>query len=760
MSITSPVIGSVFGPVISPTIGIGGAQIRPIFITNLAYTLTPFITAGSGYTYSRGAAGGTIIDFEKIVKNIGDEESMHDGVRHVRNIHSTDMRLWSLTGYGVSGQVVYDQPDPLGGNTAAIVSVRGAATPTFVASGIAFLEIDHDYIGELWLKFVPVIEELSDLNALELTLDSALAALPKIDLTVMDLSEWTRLTAGVFTHAAADGPFTQMKVNGVAEFASYDLHIAYGQFEEVTGQDNQNPSRDVSLGVGTGTQIHTDPEFDTFVASGGENDDFNLGASTKIQSGVMQSQGITTTTGKRNFVVGKLYLFEYEIQPTVGIINHTACGNSMGTVSGTYTQVKRAANTNAISLLMGNGTDLSYYRVTEINHGTNVDGTTYYKTENGNTVVNNIVIEASGPSITEEDILGASLWEERTNEFLSSVYDPTNGWGSSFGSITSGQPDSFGGIEGDLFKDNSPIFIAHYTATSPTALTQVGDVTAIIHVAKDTSDDSQITIRAGGTDKGIIDIDWSVSPPVLTDGNTVDAVTIHPIKQLVSGYWEIAFTMDWTAYSGLQSVGVRIFPSTVSAASQFALLHSHSEIQKGSFPTPIIPTSGSTVTRPAALLNYGTENYSDEMTIVGEFYTQSDEKTGTLRILCKFSEEGADVYVQIGIAKNSGAFFAARLNTPDGAAYYSEGGTGVLPAGHHKFACAFSLDGSKCHAFLDGSRVNDTPSNTDSTVAMLGMDKFLVGRIENDSLYFNGNTKLLKVFNEVLSDDLLAEYSS
>jgi hypothetical protein len=346
--------------------------------------------------------------------------------------------------------------------------------------------------------------------------------------------------------------------------------------------------------------------------------------------------------------------------------------------------------------------------------------------------------------------VGLGIWEARTNEVAPSN-DYATDWGTSGGSvtITADAGSSYGfGIMSEIAdalgssgaRCNRSLF----------GLTVSADYVYSTLVEKNDSISSMMRVIQAGPDVTAV-IDLTTSTPVF--GALVGVVAGSTFVEHYAGnIYRVGFTFN----NDKADPTVRLMPDLngTSKGTYFA----ETGLEKGSFVTPIIPTVSSSVTRAKDNLNYSPANYNDEMTVIGDFYVPADGKTDTLRAIIKFSDQGANVYMQVQIDTN-GNFAVNRLNSAGGTSYYSEGGSPPA-AGYHRYACTFSLTGTLCHAFLDGERVNSNPYLQDADSApMTGIDKFVIGRIENQTSYFNGRIGKVEVVHELLSDAELAEAS-
>ena len=77
----------------------------------------------------------------------------------------------------------------------------------------------------------------------------------------------------------------------------------------------------------------------------------------------------------------------------------------------------------------------------------------------------------------------------------------------------------------------------------------------------------------------------------------------------------------------------------------------------------------------------------------------------------------------------------------------------------YKLITAFSRTGANCKSYLSGIRVQATPDVNDDTSAP-GVDEIFVGSDSTETDFTNGYTRNIEIWDQVLSDEKLVEYSS
>jgi hypothetical protein len=241
----------------------------------------------------------------------------------------------------------------------------------------------------------------------------------------------------------------------------------------------------------------------------------------------------------------------------------------------------------------------------------------------------------------------------------------------------------------------------------------------------------------------------------LGDGTlgTVSAPAYAQMEDAGDGWYRCSVTEPWGG--GSDRCDVVLADSDegssydASSTSYYAYVWG-ADHSKGHGSAPHITNTGTgSTTRAYDRLSYHYSNYADEMTIFGTFYLPHGEKTGVLRTMFKFSDKGANRYCQLQIASSSGVFQQSRYNS--GLDYMSEPGVSIPEAGFYKYACTFSLTGADCRTYINGVRLNTGGAHPNTTSMEFGMDNFVIGRIENQTSFFNGYLGTLEVAHRVFS---------
>jgi hypothetical protein len=177
-------------------------------------------------------------------------------------------------------------------------------------------------------------------------------------------------------------------------------HIRKGMLEDSTGRSSTTvPSEYISTGVGTGSELVTNGDFETNVDGWTTEAD-----ATFTWNGDGTATADATNNANRDTYqalsveVGRTYVFSIQANSAVGSTTRVRGGNSVAgtdyfdiTPTTTPTNYKEVfiatASTIYISFLPNAGVDtvtVADVSTKQIDHGANVDGVSYKTTENGN----------------------------------------------------------------------------------------------------------------------------------------------------------------------------------------------------------------------------------------------------------------------------------------------------------------------------------------------------------------------------------------
>ena len=351
--------------------GTGSAGVVPLFSRD--YEAAGSL--GADATFTR-ASTATVTDFEGLIKTVKSGEARFNGLRRVENLF-TDITTSLASGSATTAVSVA---------VGTYVFSMGAGSGTATFSGTA--------TGSTG------------------TLDA-------------DGSSRTAKTLTI------TGAGTIIVTASVAALATIML-------ENVTGQANQNPSEYVSAGVATGPELISTGDFsssDGWVLDAGQVA-INAGQMTITNAGD-GTQVYTAYYPLSNLPLG-VYEVTVDIDTNVGSgVNFGLYGNGVS-YSGVSrfgwvyegvlgvlrrTVVNDGRNSFAVQAEAAEqNIILNSVSLKRCDHGANVDGIKYFATENGNSVVSNVVTEGTGAAITGGYLLmepAATNQQIHTNNFAS-----------------------------------------------------------------------------------------------------------------------------------------------------------------------------------------------------------------------------------------------------------------------------------------------------------------------------------------------------
>ncbi len=182
------------------------------------------------------------------------------------------------------------------------------------------------------------------------------------------------------------------------------------------------------------------------------------------------------------------------------------------------------------------------------------------------------------------------------------------------------------------------------------------------------------------------------------------------------------------------------------------------QCEAGIFASPFIPSPTTTATtRNADDLQYGLENYADEMTVLCEFDLPVDaDISGTGQALFQFNG-ASGVVASLGTA-NTGEMTLTAIDATPASNTVLITLSGAVTAGRHKVAARFSLTGADCEFYLDGT-AHDTTSFAQDRNAMT-VTGFRVGATVAGANFLNGNIQQLQIIPAAWTDTQLQSWST
>lgn len=233
-------------------------------------------------------------------------------------------------------------------------------------------------------------------------------------------------------------------------------------------------------------------------------------------------------------------------------------------------------------------------------HGTNVDGVKYFTTENGNTVVSNVVTEATGPVIAANTLKGYLSEGQRINLCLQSQTMST--WTDiSTPTITSANKN-YGALVLDLLGDDDALV----SEGKSRVVTFTGNAqkSVSVFIKKGTATKSDIKLRdtTALADRLNVEVTWSGTVPVL---NFVTGTQEREAELFKDDVYRIfCLTTSVTAANGNQ---IECYPASdnmLSITDTGDINIGGFQVEDALFASSYIPTTTTTATRNLDALTY------------------------------------------------------------------------------------------------------------------------------------------------------------
>ena len=368
--------------------------------------------------------------------------------------------------------------------------------------------------------------------------------------------------------------------------------------------------------------------------------------------------------------------------------------------------------------------------------------TPFYENKVGGTglIVDNISIkEYLGQEVVPNSGCGSWLWEPQSTNLItqSELFSGWNVFGVDLTSDAIIAPD--GTLSGTLATSTGSLFDQIKINT-----TGSGDATFSVFVKKLTDDTIDFEVRGVG-------IGTSTSSQVKFTFSTEQISLISngvPSSTLVENYGNGWFRISLT-YQGTTSVdSVSIIPSYASSTIRSAYIWG-AMLEQNSYPTSLIPTSGSTVTRNQDVCNNGgslaTINstsgvlYAEIAALANDGTNRAisiNDGTNTNRV--SFSYSASNNLLVVSVISSGTSIFNSFQSIP-------------TPTDYLKVAISYKLNNFK--VYINGSEVlSNTSGNTPIGLSQLDFN-------QAGSNKFFGKTKALAVF-PYLSDQELTELTT
>jgi hypothetical protein len=172
---------------------------------------------------------------------------------------------------------------------------------------------------------------------------------------------------------SGDGSVTPVgENNGTGVLNAQQAQIAGVGDRVLTGSGALAAQQAAMLGAGDRVisnylEILTDPEFDTDVANGGANDDYNFNGAVGINNGAIVGAGSTNYVSLKTLLTDVLYRFQYQITVIdLSFNSHNYDGVNLDEGVGIYDEMYRGNDTAASSILITNTCRVEYMRIDRV----------------------------------------------------------------------------------------------------------------------------------------------------------------------------------------------------------------------------------------------------------------------------------------------------------------------------------------------------------------------------------------------------------
>lgn len=595
-------------------IKVPGSGLPTSLVAPLTHSLIPRKIKEGTYNFVRDSAS-TVIDHEGLVRLTKFNEARFQGTRRVENLWPTvelnDTNTWLQAGsvtatdqgddsYLIEGLSGFTETNSLRG----IISKTSVGNNVWTASIEAKAAVPADIGKTIHLKFRYAAGGTATTATITLTEDFTRYGL------IRDVSLGAVDDLIFIIHEASTGtPASQCILKNP-------------QMEHTTGQTNQAPGEYVSKGVGTGPNLTTDPELDgsDTTATGSDNDDWSWSTSSwQISGGVLSGAALTACTSKFKIKPNRPYRLRYELNTDITFIAGTIGGASLTEGDSTALQdgvhdfvVYAGSANDYVTFLPAFGStfnEILYFYIEEIDHGTNTDGVKYFTTENGNSVTDNIVIEALGAVITTDGYLSEP--EKANAIFRSEELDDAVWTENNIQTVAAS----------DTFIASIPAFklIASDTSSDvvktlyQTSVAKSGSATITLQALMRAGDCDYGFIRCV-TDSELLTQFFNLSTGAV--GTAVNGATLNVLSQSITPVND-GYLCTMTIETGVALVATAVVGFCLAdndpdfiATSAINPLGEVTAVQceENSFSTSYIPTLGAAATRDADELSYDIAN--------------------------------------------------------------------------------------------------------------------------------------------------------
>lgn len=714
----------------------------------------------TGYSFTRSDSRTYATDFEGIARKTQINELPFNGQRRVQNfVHHAS----SWTSSTVNVDVERNREGYRGsGKAIRLTDTAGAIhtfNKTFTTEIDPIISAGQEIRSSIKIRILSSQEDYDTFKTGTVSyfrfLEPSIVG-TDIDLltTCPNVNQWYHVCSNVETAAGS------IVDCGVTWYASdsgilLDFEIDEPMVELVEGQDNQNPSEFVSNLVGTGKELQlnfpglniespnnklvwSDQGYYRYYSNTrdssqhylsidksvvGVNDipdnqlycmDIAVRVNAQSGSNSLEVNGyFGYNGGPTSFVdFDKTEIGTIQYLSTIGRINNTA---GVGK-DAFWLEISPTLDSGEISL------DILSMSVKKLDHGSNVDGIKYFPYANGNTVSGNIVTEKRGKYFQPMYSKGLGLWESSTNLITDShsIGNAVNGWqasGATRVQSSTAAPDL--GTCWDITDDFVASAEFYYQTITGLAADTVS-YTGSCYFLKDSNTSRfpglfLITWNAGTSSVYGVTVNTSTGEVEASTGYTPDDIFVEDIGD----WWRVSVT---GANDSQTEIRLYIYPAltgTSGGAPDVATIGTctvwGAQLEQNPYPTPLIQTTGSSVTRNDDELLYDPSNYSEDSTVLIEFEFNRPANTSTdAQYLFAAGQDGNNF---AGIAIHDSGYPFIVLISNGTSLYIRQNFSIILQENtRYKIATTFSVTTSNIKAYINGIAIEDVAIDTGTQV--------------------------------------------
>lgn len=417
---------------------------------------------------------------------------------------------------------------------------------------------------------------------------------------------------------------------------------------------------------------------------------------------------------------------------------------------------------------------LSYLKVSIVNTGSGIDGIEYFDYENATTVdapgaqQTFIVTEAKGPKISDTINKGIGIWETRTNLILASRGGNAGGWVPN-GIWQTIRATWFPGNDNyynyETIIDDTTGF--HDYTQALTGLSAGQDYSFSCYFNPGNENYAFLSFNNGdGTHcaTAVFNLtDGSVTST--TTGSSSGSITSTGSEYINNGWWRVWLVSKISVTSGNAVVGLAgsATPTYSQGKPSFTGILGNDleywglQFEEGSFPTPIIYTSGSsTATRFVDELEYSEVNYTSIQTIIIEFEDTLLTNTSSNCFLSFGGGDTADDYISFNTVS---ATDKLRVENVKGGFISFDDSANDIVSGINKIAYTTRVQDNTARASLNGGTI----FNVSQVPILDNLVNFAIGTYQGttpEDYALNSYIRSVKIVPEYATDSQLQNLSS